>query len=389
MFQPQDLLDLLNHQNHQYHQYPNHMNGATVSGCENTATIDILVNELPVVVANTDATMLCEGDDVTLTGSGADTYLWDLGVTDGVPFAPPVGTTTYTVTGTGAGGCEGIATIEITVESAPAVIASADATEVCEGDDVTLTGSGAVSYTWDLGVVDGTAFTPPVGTTTYTITGYSIAGCEGSTTIDITVNPTPLVEANSTSIEVCLGESFTLTGSGAASYSWDGGAVDGGTITPTDIGTTTYNVTGTSAAGCVGMASITVAVIDCEPVVPAFELPSPICVGDCITITDVSTGAVVSWAWDFGGASDPLTSTEQHPEICVTAAGVYTIQLTTTSATGTISSTTNMLEVYNNPSLTAVLDTIIQVGGEATLVGGTVSSGTFEWTHIQEPLQSL
>ena len=81
---------------------------------------------------------------------------------------------------------------------------------------------------WDLGVIDGTAFVPPLGTTTYTVIGtVTASGCQGSATIDITVESTPSVTASSSETSICQGESIILTGGGADSYVWDGGATNG------------------------------------------------------------------------------------------------------------------------------------------------------------------
>jgi hypothetical protein len=41
------------------------------------------------------STSICLNDFITLTGSGASTYAWNNGVTDGVAFSPTT-TTTYT-----------------------------------------------------------------------------------------------------------------------------------------------------------------------------------------------------------------------------------------------------------------------------------------------------
>src|SRR5690606_38056581 len=74
-----------------------------------SGTVTVIVNELPIVDAGPDQN-ICEPNptspsEVTLTGSGALTYVWDNGVTDGVPFIPPAATsTTYTVVGTDANG---------------------------------------------------------------------------------------------------------------------------------------------------------------------------------------------------------------------------------------------------------------------------------------------
>src|SRR5574343_33869 len=74
--------------------------GTSAAGCINTDQVVVTVNPLPTVNAGADQT-ICVGASVTLAGSGAATYTWNNGVTNGVAFAPAA-TTTYTVTGTSA-----------------------------------------------------------------------------------------------------------------------------------------------------------------------------------------------------------------------------------------------------------------------------------------------
>jgi gliding motility-associated-like protein len=78
-------------------------------------TIVITVNPLPNVIAvASPLTVVCPGSSVTLNGTGAVSYVWSNGVTNGIAFAP--GTTdTYTVTGTDGNGCENTDDILITV----------------------------------------------------------------------------------------------------------------------------------------------------------------------------------------------------------------------------------------------------------------------------------
>ncbi len=71
--------------------------GTDGNGCEDTDTMAVTVNPLPVVGAGNDIAV-CANDSVTLNGSGASTYTWDNGVTDGVPFLPAA-TATYTGNG--------------------------------------------------------------------------------------------------------------------------------------------------------------------------------------------------------------------------------------------------------------------------------------------------
>ncbi|NOQ75397.1 MAG: T9SS type B sorting domain-containing protein [Crocinitomix sp.] len=355
------------------------------TGCQNTASIDVTVFDLPPVVATATEVEICLGESVTFNGEGADDYVWDLGVTDGVAFTPAAaGLVTYTVIGTiGATGCENTATIDVLVNDLPTVTAAVAPDEICEGETITLTGGGADGYVWDIpGVTDGVAFTPAgAGTVDATVTGTnSTTGCENTAVVSFTVHPIPDVTASATTEEVCLTESVTLTGAGADTYSWSPFVTNGVPFTPGELGTTTYTVTGTTSEGCSSSATITITVIDCDPVIANFEFDNNICVGNCITITDISAGPVASWDWDFGGAVDPSTSTVQNPELCFNTIGEFTIQLTVTNATGATSSISNTITVNENPTIEAFNDTIIEIGDSAPLISNTASSGAYIWS---------
>ena len=72
----------------------------TKYGCTQNDDYEVFVNPLPNVSANSTLNSLCENDTVSLYGTGAHEYSWDLGVDNNVSFSSPVGTTVYTVTGT-------------------------------------------------------------------------------------------------------------------------------------------------------------------------------------------------------------------------------------------------------------------------------------------------
>ena len=160
-------------------------------GCTATDTVNIIVNSLPTVDAGTFL-QICDGDTVTLSGAGATTYIWDNGISDGVLFTPST-TTLYTVTGTDANGCSASDTVSVGVWNLPLVDAGADQA-VCDGNQVTLSGSGAASYVWNNSVLDGVAFTP-LSTATYTVTGTDGNGCVNSAQVEVTVNALPTVSA--------------------------------------------------------------------------------------------------------------------------------------------------------------------------------------------------
>ena len=76
--------------------------------------VQLTINPLPPVAANATATAINAGEPVTLTGSGAASYVWDNGVTDGDTVFPLV-TTTYTVIGTDLNGCSNTDSVTIIV----------------------------------------------------------------------------------------------------------------------------------------------------------------------------------------------------------------------------------------------------------------------------------
>ena len=88
--------------------------------CQTTDTVFTLVYSSPVVDAGLDQTV-CDGELITLTGSGALSFSWDNGAVDGVPFAQVVGAIFYTVTGTDANGCEDTDSVLVTVNELPFV----------------------------------------------------------------------------------------------------------------------------------------------------------------------------------------------------------------------------------------------------------------------------
>ena len=139
--------------------------------------------------------------------------------------------------------------------------ASASSSSICIGDSVTLFGGGATTYTWSNGVTNGLAFNP-VETTSYSLIGSDPNGCQDTTSIIISVFPLPDVTANSSASIVCLGQSVTLSGSGAASYSWSNSVVNAESFVPTI--TTTYFLTGTDLNNCSNTDSIIITIDLCN-----------------------------------------------------------------------------------------------------------------------------
>ncbi len=229
-------------------------------------SVEIEVLELPEVTASADETSVCEGESITLTGGGADTYEWTPGdIVDGEAFTPEAGEYTFMVVGTDDAGCENAAEIDVLVFDLPEVTATADDDEICLGESVTLTGDGATSYEWDGGVEDGVSFTPDAtGTTTYEVTGTDDNGCVNTETIDVTVYEA--LEITYTTSDELFGDdgeiNITVTGGNPAyTFDWDndgtGDFDDDEDLTGLAGGT--YVVVVEDAAGCTATETIDLA----------------------------------------------------------------------------------------------------------------------------------
>lgn len=217
--------------------------------CQSTSTQTVTYNAVPTVDAGTDISE-CAGVPITLSGSGASTYSWDNGATDGVSFTPSAGTLTYTVTGT-LNGCTDTDQIVVTTNPSPTVNAGTDQTVCNDGSMVTLTASGTgITYSWDNGVVDGVPFLPTLGTTVYTLTGTA-AGCTSSDQMSVTNNPLPTVSA-SYAMACANWDPYLLSGGSPAGGNYTGTNVSSNVFDPltAGVGTTSITYTYTDGNGC-------------------------------------------------------------------------------------------------------------------------------------------
>jgi hypothetical protein len=135
----------------------------------------------------------------------------------------------------------------------------------------------------------------PATNTTYTVTG-SNGVCSSTTTIAITVNPNPTITAIVSPTNICAGSSATLSSSGATSYTWNPGALTGGTVTVTPTSTTLYTVTASNAFGCTATRTVNLIVTPIPTVNPVAS-PASICIGGSSTLT--ATGAT-TYTWNPG-----------------------------------------------------------------------------------------
>jgi gliding motility-associated-like protein len=350
--------------------------GTDVNGCINTDQVQVIVNNLPPVNAGIDQ-VVCEGTSVTLNGSGASTYSWNNSVTNGAAFIPAVGTITYTVTGTDANGCINTDLVDVTVNPLPLTDAGADQI-VCIGTAVTLSGNNAATYSWDNGVTNNLAFTPSVGTVTYTVVGTTAFGCVASDQVVVTVNPLPVVFAGN-NITICDGQSVTLTGSGAVNYTWNNGVLNGVQFTPT-LGTTTYTVTGTSAAGCINTDQVDV-LVNPNPVISFNPDITSGCTPVTVNFTNTTPNSS-NCVWTISNGTQ-VTGCGTVP-VTFNQGGCYDVTLTTTATNGCTSTFTayNLICVEDYPIAGFSTDNVevSTLNTEVDFTNTSLGATTYEWS---------
>lgn len=157
-----------------------------VYGCENTDTVTVTVNTLPIVNAGTDQA-LCRQTPVTLTATGAVSFVWNNGVTNGTPFNVTTAGN-YIVTGTDANGCTDKDTLVLTLYAVPSINLGADMTICANNFPVNLNGPGGYpNYSWSNGATTQNTTGAQAGSYVLTVTNSN--GCQDKDTVVIVSNP--------------------------------------------------------------------------------------------------------------------------------------------------------------------------------------------------------
>lgn len=202
-----------------------------------------IVNTKPNVQIITGASNICVGDQITLNANGANSYQWDNGVQNNIPFSPAQ-TTTYTVVGTNTFGCTDTASITIDVFEYPNLDLLNPVYEICEGTPLTYNATGAQTYVWNNGIQNGFEYTPAAGSYTNQVVGFN-GSCTDTLTVNLVVYEQPIADAvaDVTNGIADLTVNFTNYSSNATSISWN---FDNGEVSNSDnTVSTTYSEGGT------------------------------------------------------------------------------------------------------------------------------------------------
>lgn len=355
--------------------------GAGACNEVDTAIVFIPSGSLVAAVA-TPTNVTCNGANngaasVNVSGGTAPfTYSWSPGAQT-TATANNLAAGVYSITVTDASGCTGTQTVSITQPPALTVAVTSTAT-TCGLVNGALAvnaqgGTSPYSYLWN-----------PTSYTTQTVSNahsgnYSVsvtdaAGCVSTSSTHVAAS-TGLVPLPTNNGPLCAGATLNLTCSNGVSWSWSGpggfnSVQQNPVITNAQLGAAgAYTVQATDANGCVGTATLTVA-INSLPV-PAASNNGPICANQTLNLT--ATGGT-NYSWSGPGG---FSSSQQNPFInqaSALASGNYTVIV---SNGGCQSSTVTAVVIHALPMVT--------VAGATVCAGSNInlsSSGgaTYSWS---------
>lgn len=266
--------------------------------------------------------------------------------------------------------CSGLPVVTVTVsDNTP-----------CEGEQITLTASGATTYSWNNNVNNGVAFTPS-SSDTFVVISTDVQGCMDTSEVIVEVLEVPNIIASASSINTCLGESVLLEASNGVSYTWITPSIPNGTqYTPTELGANIYTVEGEGANGCTNTSQVVVVVKDL-PALPTVNLDR---ITTCVNAGyDEQIVATASEGRVFWYTDEALTEEYRSEPDLIAPNDVVGQQEYYAAAFlgGCYSEGVRVeTEVFSRPDAVAGEDFSITAGDRGSLDGSSLLASSVEWT---------
>lgn len=335
---------------------------------------------------------ICEGQSVSPSatfeacGSPITSVFWNLnGGNPSTATTQTPGTVTFPSSGnfnlvaSATNGCgTGSSSTVLPVTPLPAAPVVGGPITLCVGEPLSLSASGppGTTFTWTgPNGFSSTSASPSIpaitlaGQGTYVVSA-SAGGCSGpSSTVDVTVNPAPVVSISPVAPSACAGEAVTLTASGGTNFQWSVSGVNIGSGTPftfTPTASTTVVLQG-DASGCTGATS-TLVTVHPLPVVDA---------GQDRTFCE-SNDPQLLFPNSFGGTWSGHPNVTADGYFTPSTQGSFELIYTVVSPTGCTGSDT-MTVTVNPPSTPADAgpDMVLCQHGPPVQLGGTPAGGTW------------
>ncbi|MFO0356572.1 MAG: choice-of-anchor J domain-containing protein [Sphingobacteriaceae bacterium] len=241
----------------------------------------------------------------------------------------------------------------------------ATSTVICTSNSVALTANGTGTLSWyatpsaTSAIGSGTLFNTPTLTTTtsFYVKDSTVCGNSNLTTVNVTVSPTPTLNAVANNSAICIGSTATLTASGMDTYTWST-ASNNTVIVVTPTTATSYTVSGYSTL-CMLTQTTTVSLgVNPLPSVSLTAGASTICAGNgSISLTGLPPGGAYSGSSITGsllsianpGTFVPVYTFTNSTTGCSNSASTTVIVANCTDVQ-TIAGNTSTINIYPNPN---------------------------------------
>lgn len=166
-----------------------------LSNCEILALYNGILN----ITAN-GPTTFCQGNNVVLTASSANSYSWSNGA---ITQSITVNTSgSYSVAITSGTCTQTPPSVSVTVNTIPSINISSNANIICTGQSATLTATGANTYSWNTNSGSTSIVITPTANTTYSVTGTNTNNCAGSAAFTQSISSCASLNENNQSLIV-------------------------------------------------------------------------------------------------------------------------------------------------------------------------------------------
>jgi len=277
--------------------------------------VDIKMSNPPITIKISKSDFICVGESVTLEVNPAlANCIWDgpdnftaIGPKQTIAIKSDFQSGIYTVHSSKSE-CSSNGEITIKVLKPEKFNLGKD-TSICQGGKITYTiPINTTNVKWNTGIFEKSITVSNSGTY---IAYANYSTCVSSDTVNVTVNPLPIINIEYNKKGICIGESLLLNATGSiATYQWNKGVQNNKAFTPsiTDI----YNVTATDIHGCKNLNSITIPVLQLPKVV-AQSSEINVCMGKSIVL---QANGAQTYEWDNNAKSNesihPTISTTYH-----------------------------------------------------------------------------
>jgi len=350
--------------------------------CYDPGFLNVTVNNLSSVSLNGPST-ICEGYETYLIPSAGGSWassdnsvatVDNFGVVSGISG----GTVTFTFTSDA--GCSTVLGQNVTVVSEPVVSINGDS-ELCIGETTNLLPSSGglwISSNDQVASVNsqGEVTANKAGIAHFTYVEYA-NGCTSSTPLEITVNPTPIINGLNQN-EICEGELTFITPSTGGT--WESSDTDiatisnSGVITAVSSGSVSFTYV-ENATGCISNQSETL-IVNGRPQI-TINGPTQLCVGETSNVLPTSGG---SWS----SSNIIVASITTNGEITALSAG--DVQFTFTSSSTGCNSLLSELFTISDPSSATITSPSNICMGETTIFNGSHSGS---WSSDNPSIGSI